>query len=102
MKSIFDGIGSYYLMGIPVLFFMLPFVTFMKPLMILALGVTLVLTGLACSYVAMSLVKKNSEMAISLITAIFVAFADPWIGIVIGLLLCFVLIDNPKPEKDIV
>ena len=102
MKSIFDGIGSYYLMGIPVLFFMLPFVTFMKPLMILALGVTLVLTGLACSYVAMSLVKKNSEMAISLITAIFVAFADPWIGIVIGLLLCFVLIDNPKLEKDIV
>lgn len=102
MKSIFDGIGSYYLMGIPVLFFMLPFVTFMKPLMILALGVTLVLTGLACSYVAMSLVKKNSEMAISLVTAIFVAFADPWIGIVIGLLLCFVLIDTPKPEKDIV
>ena len=102
MKSIFDGIGSYYLMGIPILFFMLPFVTFMKPLMILALGVTLVLTGLACSYVAMSLVKKNSEMAISLVTAIFVAFADPWIGIVIGLLLCFVLIDNPKLEKDIV
>ena len=34
--------------------------------------------------------------------AIFVTFADPWIGIVIGLLLCFVLIDNTKPEKDIV
>ena len=54
---------------------------------------------LICSYVTC---KENSEMAISLITAIFVAFADPWIGIVIGLLLCFVLIDKPKPEKDIV
>ena len=100
MKSLFDGIGSYYLMGIPLLFFVLPFITFMKPLMILALGVTLVLTGLACSYVAMSLVKRNSEIAISIVTALFVAFGEykgvaaPWIGIVIGLLLSLLLVDS--------
>ena len=102
MKSLFDGIGSYYLMGLPVLFFVLPFITFMKPLMILALGVTLVLTGLACSYVAMSLVKKNSEMAISLITAVFIAFADPWIGILIGLFLSILLVESKEKEKQIV
>ena len=100
MKSLFDGIGSYYLMGIPLLFFVLPFITFMKPLMILALGVTLVLTGLACSYVAISLVKKNSEIAISIVTALFVAFGEfngvaaPWIGLVIGLFLSIVLVDS--------
>ena len=100
MNSLFDGIGSYYLMGIPFLFFALPFITFMKPLMILALGVTLVLTGLACSYVAISLVKKNSEIAIAIITALFVAFGEfngvaaPWIGIVIGLLLSLLLVDK--------
>ncbi len=102
MKSLFDGIGSYYLMGLPVLFFVLPFITFMKPLMILALGVTLVLTGLACSYVAMSLVKKNSEMAISLITAVFIAFADPWIGILIGFFLSILLVETKEKEKEIV
>ena len=37
----------------------------MEPLLLLALGVTLILTGLACSYIAMSIVKKNSEKAIS-------------------------------------
>ncbi|MAR95288.1 MAG: hypothetical protein CMD46_02875 [Gammaproteobacteria bacterium] len=102
MRSLFDGIGSYYLMGLPVLFFVLPFITFMKPLMILALGVTLVLTGLACSYVAMSLVKKNSEMAISLITAVFIAFADPWIGILIGLFLSIALVETKEKEEEIV
>ena len=101
MRSLFDGIGSYYLMGLPILFFVLPFITFMKPLMILALGVTLVLTGLACSYVAMSLVRKNSEMAISLITAVFIAFADPWIGILIGLFLSILLVETKEKEKEI-
>ena len=100
MNSLFDGIGSYYLMGIPFLFFALPFITFMKPLMILALGVTLVLTGLACSYVAITLVKKNSEIAIAIVTALFVAFGEyngvaaPWIGILIGLLLSLLLVDR--------
>ena len=105
MRSLFDGIGSYYLMGIPLLFFVLPFITLMKPLMILALGVTLVLTGLACSYVAISLVKKNSEIAISIITALFVAFGEfngvaaPWIGLLIGLFLSLVLVDNSIKEN---
>ena len=105
MKSLFDGIGSYYLMGIPLLFFALPFITFMKPLMILALGVTLVLTGLACSYVAMSLVKRNSEIAISIVTALFVAFGEfngvaaPWIGILIGLVMSLLLVDKNLQEN---
>ena len=92
MRSIYDGIGSYYLM---------------KPLLMLALGVTLILTGIACSYVAMSLVKKNSEIAISIITGFFVAFgtfndvAAPWIGISLGLVLCILLIDNEKNESKI-
>ena len=77
----------------------------MKPLMILALGVTLVLTGLACSYVAISLVKKNSEIAISIITALFVSFGEfngvaaPWIGLLIGLFLSLVLVDNSIKEN---
>ena len=107
MRSIYDGIGSYYLMGIPLLFFFGPFIDLMKPLLMLALGVTLILTGIACSYVAMSLVKKNSEIAISIITGFFVAFgtfndvAAPWIGISLGLVLCILLIDNEKNESKI-
>jgi hypothetical protein len=56
----------------------------------------------------MSLVKKNSEIAIAIITGFFVSFAEfevngqmvaaPWIGIVVGLLLCILLVDNRKHE----
>ena len=51
MPSIFDGLGSYYLMAIPFLYVTLPFITLMKPLMQMALTLTLILTGFACSYV---------------------------------------------------
>ena len=66
---------------------------------------TLVLTGLACSYVAMSLVKRNSEIAISIVTALFVAFGEyngvaaPWIGILVGLIMSLLLVDNKLQEN---
>jgi Na+-driven multidrug efflux pump len=96
MSSLYDGIHSYYLMGIPFLFFVVPFIDVMEPLMIVALGVTLILTGLACSYIAMSLATKNSEKAVSLITAVLIAFGGEymWLGILIGLILSYALVDN--------
>ena len=88
MPSIFDGIGSYYLMGIPFLYFTLPFVTLMQPLMVMALTLTLILTGFACAYIAMSIPKKNSEMATALLIAFFITFYSASVGLIIGLLLC--------------
>ena len=101
MDSLFDGIHSYYLMGIPFLFFVVPFIDVMEPLMIVALGVTLILTGLACSYIAMSLATKNSEKAVSLVTAVLIAFGGEymWLGILIGLILSYVLVDNKEIEN---
>jgi hypothetical protein len=101
MDSLFDGIHSYYLMGIPFLFFVVPFIDVMEPLMIVALGVTLILTGLACSYIAMSLATKNSEKAVSLVTAVLIAFGGEymWLGILIGLILSYALVDNKDIEN---
>ena len=103
MPSIFDGIGSYYLMGIPFLYFTLPFVTLMEPLMGMALALTLVLTGFACAFVGMGIPKKNSEMATALIIAFLISFNSHslnffifgfnvelgplWVSLLIGLLL---------------
>ncbi len=91
---------DHYLMGIPFLFFVVPFIDIMQPLMIVALGVTLILTGLACSYIAMSLVIKNSEKAVALVTAVLIAFGGEymWLGILTGLILSYVLVDNKKHE----
>jgi hypothetical protein len=87
MPSIFDGLTSYYLMGLPFLYVTLPFITLMKPLMQMALTLTLVLTGFACAYVAMAIPKKNSEMASALLIAVFITFFSAWVGLLLGILL---------------
>jgi hypothetical protein len=56
--------------------------------MVMALTLTLILTGFACAYIAMSIPKKNSEMATALLIAFFITFYSAWVGLIIGLLLC--------------
>ncbi|RPG51463.1 MAG: hypothetical protein CBC64_002840 [Gammaproteobacteria bacterium TMED104] len=99
MPSIFDGIGSYYLMGIPFLYFTLPFVTLMQPLMVMALTLTLILTGFACAYIAMSIPKKDSEMATALLIAFFITFYSAWIGLVVGIILSL-LVDGYERDAE--
>ena len=98
MPSIFDGLGSYYLMGIPFLYVTLPFITLMKPLMQMALTLTLILTGFACAYVAMAIPKKNSEMASALLIAVFITFFSAWIGLLIGILLSIFIVGTDKDK----
>ena len=96
MPSIFDGLGSYYLMAIPFLYFTLPIITLMKPLMQMALTLTLILTGFACSYVAMAIPKKNSEMASALLIAVFITFFSAWVGLLIGIILSIFVVGIEK------
>ena len=96
MPSIFDGLGSYYLMAIPFLYVTLPLITLMKPLMQMALTLTLILTGFACSYVAMAIPKKNSEMASALLIAVFITFFSAWVGLLIGIILSIFVVGIEK------
>jgi len=99
MPSIFDGLGSYYLMAIPILYFSLPFITLMKPLMQMALTLTLILTGFACAYVAMAIPKKNSEMASALLIAVFITFFSAWVGLLVGIILSIFVIGLEKTKN---
>ena len=96
MPSIFDGLGSYYLMAIPFLYVTLPIITLMKPLMQMALTLTLMLTGFACAYVAMAIPKKNSEMASALLIAVFITFFSAWIGLLVGIILSVFVVGLDK------
>ena len=96
MPSIFDGLGSYYLMGIPFLYFLLPVITLMKPLMQMALSLTLVLTGFACAYIAISIARKTTEMASALLIALFITFFSAWIGLLVGIILSIFVIGLDK------
>ena len=92
MDSLFGGIASYYVFGVPVMLLILPMVSFLKPLMGIALSVTLVLTGFACAYVAMELPKTPTERGVVLLIAVALVAFDPWVGIAVGVVAAFTLV----------
>ncbi len=101
MDSLYDGISSYYVLGIPVLFMVLPIVTLLQPLLPVALAITLILTGFACATLALNLVKDATERGAMVLTAIALSLFEPWVGLLIGLA-AIVMIVGPQifiPEK---
>ncbi|MHA7834581.1 MAG: hypothetical protein ACX94A_08895 [Algiphilus sp.] len=98
MPSLHSGIASYYFMGLPFVFFLLPLLTGLKPLMGIALSLTLVLTGFACAYVAMAVVRHPTERGVALLTGAALAFFEPWQGLLVGLVATFVLIGGRSAD----
>lgn len=75
MGSLHSGLASYYLMGLPFIFFLLPLLTGLKPLLGIALSLTLVLTGFACAYIAMSIPRDNASRG----TVVLIGAALPFL-----------------------
>jgi hypothetical protein len=100
MRSLHDGLHSYYLMGFPFIFLFLPLVTGLQPLLGIALSLTLVVTGFACAYVALAMPQRPAERGAVLMTAAGIAFLEPWIGLALGLVAAFVLIGRSPLATD--
>lgn len=98
MDSFFDGIGSFYVFGLPILYILLPIATLLQPLLPIALAVTLILTGFACATLALSLVKDATERGAMVVTAMAFSLLEPWLGLVIGLATILLLV-GPKVFK---
>jgi len=99
VDSIFSGISSYYVFGLPLFFFVLPIVTALTPLMPIALSLTLVLTGFACAYIAMAIATTPEERGVAMMTGISLAFFAPWIGLLVGLVGTLVMVGLQSPDE---
>ena len=99
MDSVFDGISSYYVFNFPVLFMFLPLITLLKPLLGIALMMTLGLTGFACAGVAMEKAKTAIERGVLLFTAIALVLFEPWQGLLIGIAATLALVGLPAPPQ---
>lgn len=98
VDSFYDTVSSFYAFFIftPVLFLLLPAVTFLQPLLPLALAVTLILTGFACATLALSLVKDATERGTMVVFAMALTiFDEPWMGMLVGIL-SIVVLCGPK------
>lgn len=92
MESLFDGIASYYLFGLPMMFIFLPVITALKPLLGIALIMTLALTGFACASIALGKAKTDIERGVMLLTAVSLAVFEPWQGLLIGVIATITLV----------
>lgn len=105
VDSFFDSIGSFYALGLPVLFILLPLVTLLEPLLPLALAVTLILTAFACATLALSLVDDATERGAMVITAMAFSVFDPWLGLLVGIIAIAVLcgpgVFRPNEQKEV-
>jgi len=97
MESIYSGGGTFWLAGLVALF-ILPLVTLFKPVLPIALSLTLILTAYICIMVGMEQLKNSVERGVAGIVAVTLAMPDPKstvFAVAIGLLLYF-LIERPR------
>jgi hypothetical protein len=104
MDSIFTGMFNWYWPAF-LLALLVPVVSFMKPLLPVALSITLILTGFACAYIAISMVKTPVSQGYAFFVGMIIAkFGPAWgLGIGVGLYFLLILKDMPvfsgSPEK---
>ncbi len=99
LDSFFTGTMNFYWLALILVFFT-PIVTFMKPLLAIALSITLILTGFACAYTAMGMIKSPISQGYTLFVGMLIAKYGPaWgLGIAVGLYLLILV--NPIQKKN--
>jgi hypothetical protein len=97
MDSIYDGMNSWYILAF-IWAFITPIVLIMKPLLPIALSITLILTGFACAFIAMRLLETATGRGYALFVALaFVKFGTAW-GLAVGIVLYLLLIPQFKKK----
>lgn len=86
MDSIFSGIFSYYLFGIPLAYFFQPLLALVQPVLDVALSLTLTLTGFTCAYVALAMPRNRTERGLVVLIGMVIMHFSTLAGIAVGLL----------------
>lgn len=92
MDSIYSGVGVFWIVGFVALF-MLPLVTLFKPVLPIALSITLLVTGYLCISVAVEQVKDATAMGVAGTMGVVLAVYGATWGLVAGLVL-YLLIEH--------
>ena len=103
MQSIFSGAGTFWIFGFLALF-ILPLVTTFRPVLPIALSLTLVLTGYICVMVGIEQLTSSTERGVAGIVAVTLAMPDPnatVYAVGVGILLYFLLERRPNPDPEV-
>ncbi len=92
MDSLFGGIFSYYCFGLPFFFFVAPLLALFRPVLDIAFSLTLILTGFACGYVALSMPYGRVERGLIVLIGVVMMYFSTLVGIAVGFLLTVALL----------
>jgi MFS family permease len=92
MDSLFGGIFSYYFFGIPFFFFIAPLLELFRPVLDIAFSLTLILTGFACAFVALSMPQGRVERGMIVLIGMLIMYFSTLVGLVAGFLLAAALL----------
>jgi hypothetical protein len=90
MDSIFGGAGTFNIMKF-ICVMSLPLVAIFKPILPIAIALTIMVQGFACFYIAMEMVKTKEEQGVAGVTGAILAVAGATYGLAAGVILYFVV-----------
>ncbi len=104
MDTIYSGAGVFWIVGFIALF-MLPLITLFKPVLPIALSITLLITGYLCVAVAVEQIDNATSMGVAGLMGVVLAVHGAAWGLGTGLVLYFLIEyrakKNVKPEEPI-
>lgn len=95
MDTIYSGAGVFWIVGFLALF-MLPLVTLFKPVLPIALSITLLITGYLCITVAVEQVKDATAMGVAGIMGVVLAVYGAAWGLGVGVILYLIIEKRSK------
>ena len=99
MDSIYSGTGTFYFV-LMIALFILPLVTLFRPVLPIALSITLLVTGYLCISVAAETLKNSTQMGIAGTMGVVLAtYGAAW-GLVAGVILYFLLEWGASPQDS--
>lgn len=105
LDSIYSATFNWYWPAF-ILIFLVPVVTFMQPLLPVALSITLILTGFACAYISLSMVKTPAAQGYAFFVGMIIAkFGPAWglgLGVGLYLLLLIKYVPGLMADPDII
>lgn len=99
MPTIWGGLMSFQNWW-PILVFLVPLITLLKPFLIIAASSTLLIQGFACSYIAMSMSKERVDMGIAGVVGVVLWKFGATGAIGVGFLLWLLLLYKPKSREE--
>ena len=86
MDTIFSGLMSFT-GAMAVAGFITPIVTTLKPVLPLALALTMIVQGFACGYIGMEMVYTKEERGVAIVMGVVLAIRSAAMGLAVGIIL---------------